>query len=249
MKAVRLRECLDRNPREIGTDFEHIEHMYTGRLSRYYYARFDQALEKAKLSEEDRVLILGGGTGVFALSVAPLVKNVQFTDIPRETPPFSTPKKIFEYSNIDDSNVEFVPADATNLQYRSGTFDVVFALDVLEHIPDERAAVREIGRVTKEEGRAVVSAPVEVGVPELIRETYRFIDGNRRQTESLTELLQNVFGSPTISEPGNHRGYDYRVTIELLEKAFGWTSVEYCPFPRAKWLNPTALITSSHSSL
>ncbi|MFN1127216.1 class I SAM-dependent methyltransferase [Halobacterium salinarum] len=171
--------------------------------------------------------------------------DVQFTDIPRETPPFATAKKLFEHSNIDDSAVEFVPADATNLQYKSETFDAVFALDVLEHIPNEEAAIREMQRVTKSDGLAVVSAPIEVGIPELIREMYRFLDGDRRQTGSIMELLQNAVGSPRVSDPGEHRGYDYRETVQLLSRAFRETLVRYCPLPAVKWLNPTAIITAT----
>lgn len=76
MKAVRLHECLKKDPSEIETAFSHLQHMYTGRLSSYYYARFDYALEQAQLSKADSVLMLGGGTGVFALSVAPICSSL-----------------------------------------------------------------------------------------------------------------------------------------------------------------------------
>lgn len=244
MRATRLHQCLD-NPQKISTEFGHMG-MYTGRLSKYYYRRFDYALEQAKLTDTDRILILGGGTGVFALSTAPLVDETHFTDLPRENPPFTTAQKLFQESGISDSNVEYTTGDATNLQYKKNSFDVVFALDVLEHIPDESAVIDEIQRVVVPGGRAVISAPIEVGLPLLVRETYRFIDGYRRHTESFSELYQGVSGSPSVDTPGKHRGYDYRGTINQLSQVFRNVSIKYCPVPQLKMLNPTAVITAIH---
>jgi SAM-dependent methyltransferase len=51
-------------------------------------------------------------------------------------------------------------ADATNLPFPTRAFDVVTALEVLEHIPDVAAAVREIGRVARR--HVVVSVPAHV---------------------------------------------------------------------------------------
>ncbi|WP_440764714.1 class I SAM-dependent methyltransferase [Natronorubrum sp. DTA7] len=245
MKATRLEDCFE-DPSRISSEFGHMK-MYTGMLSKYYYKRFDYALRQAQLKPSDSVLIIGGGTGVFALTVAPLVNNLQFTDVPRENPPFATAKKLFQHSGINDSAVDFLSADATELPYGKCEFDVVFALDVLEHIPNEDAAISEIGRVTKTDGKAIVSAPIEVGVPLLVRETYRFLDGGRRHTKSLNELVSGVVGSPNIDESGRHRGYDYRETVSKLEDLFNGVWVDYCPVPIAKWLNPTAIITANHT--
>lgn len=62
-------------------------------------------------------------------------------------------------------------------------------------MPDERTAISEISRVTAEGGTVVVSAPVEVGPPILIREGYRFIDRKRRLTESPSELWNEFLGT------------------------------------------------------
>jgi len=52
-----------------------------------------------------------------------------------------------------------VGADLTRLPFRSGTFDVVSALDVIEHVADDQAAVREINRVLRPGGILVASVP------------------------------------------------------------------------------------------
>lgn len=49
--------------------------------------------------------------------------------------------------------------DAANLQFDDATFDVVTALDVIEHIDDDRCALREMYRVATPGGTLVVTVP------------------------------------------------------------------------------------------
>ncbi|MCW3064914.1 MAG: methyltransferase [Solirubrobacterales bacterium] len=45
------------------------------------------------------------------------------------------------------------------LPWEDGTFDLVTAFDVIEHTPDDRATLRELRRVTKPGGRALITVP------------------------------------------------------------------------------------------
>lgn len=49
--------------------------------------------------------------------------------------------------------------DATALPFAAARFDAVLSLDVLEHVPDYRAALREFARVLRPGGRCVLSVP------------------------------------------------------------------------------------------
>lgn len=51
-------------------------------------------------------------------------------------------------------------ADLTALPFENASFDVVICSHVLEHIPDDRAAMREIMRVLKPEGVAMLMVPL-----------------------------------------------------------------------------------------
>ena len=52
-----------------------------------------------------------------------------------------------------------VGADAMNLPLSSKSFDALIAMDMLEHLPDDNAALREFHRVLKPGGRVLLTVP------------------------------------------------------------------------------------------
>lgn len=63
-------------------------------------------------------------------------------------------------SNAVSENVEL--GDATQLRFADDSFDKVFSLHTIEHLPDPRALLSEIGRVLKPGGMAVIVYPWEL---------------------------------------------------------------------------------------
>lgn len=59
-----------------------------------------------------------------------------------------------------DSPRAAVRMDVTDIQYPDGFFDVIFCSHVLEHVPDDRRAMREFLRVLKPGGWAILLVPV-----------------------------------------------------------------------------------------
>jgi SAM-dependent methyltransferase len=56
-------------------------------------------------------------------------------------------------------------SDLTRLPFQSDRFSLVLASHVLEHIPDDRAAVREVHRVLRPGGIALLPVPIVHGGP------------------------------------------------------------------------------------
>lgn len=66
------------------------------------------------------------------------------------------------YLSIDiDGSRAMVAADLTALQFRDCSFAVVICSHVLEHVPDDRAAIAEIHRVLRPGGTAYLQHPVD----------------------------------------------------------------------------------------
>jgi SAM-dependent methyltransferase len=65
-----------------------------------------------------------------------------------------------DYVSVDlDSPLAMVHADACDLPFEDGSFDLAVCIHVLEHIPDDRQALREMQRVLRPGGRAVLQVP------------------------------------------------------------------------------------------
>nr|MDZ8202865.1 methyltransferase domain-containing protein [Dendronalium sp. ChiSLP03b] len=54
-----------------------------------------------------------------------------------------------------------VKMDITDIQYPDNTFDVIYCSHVLEHVVDDRKAMREFHRVLTNKGWAVLQVPIE----------------------------------------------------------------------------------------
>jgi SAM-dependent methyltransferase len=95
-----------------------------------------------------QILDAGCGTGLMLQELAPF-GTVEGVDISDEALQFCRKRGL--------DNVRL--ADVTRLPFPDEQFDVVTALDVLEHLDDDTAALREFRRVLKPGGRVFVFAP------------------------------------------------------------------------------------------
>lgn len=59
-----------------------------------------------------------------------------------------------------DSDAAMVQMDITDIRYPDSSFDVIYCSHVLEHVPDDRRAMRELARVLKPGGWAVIAVPI-----------------------------------------------------------------------------------------
>ena len=59
----------------------------------------------------------------------------------------------------ENTSVMLVQGDAASLPFASDSFDLVVSCETIEHVPDVRAAVREMHRVTKVGGQLFLTTP------------------------------------------------------------------------------------------
>lgn len=124
---------------------------FTERLSRPLAARM---IELAEISENERVLDVGTGTGIVALQAARRAEKVYGIDLSPEMLTRAAEKAQTE--NLE-SRVAFRRMDAENLDFENQTFDVAVSLFALLHFPNPAAALREIFRVLRPGGRLVIA--------------------------------------------------------------------------------------------
>ena len=97
------------------------------------------------------VLEIGCGLGTDGAQFAEAGAN--YTGIDLTEAAVNLARRRFELFNLRGS---FRVADAERLDYPDNSFDLVYSHGVLHHTPDIRAAVRELHRVLRPGGRAVV---------------------------------------------------------------------------------------------
>lgn len=70
--------------------------------------------------------------------------------------------KHLDYTTTDLlSPLADIKADLTNLPFAENTYDMIICNHVLEHIPDDTAAMKEIYRVLKPGGQAILQVPYD----------------------------------------------------------------------------------------
>jgi|WetSurMetagenome_2_1015567.scaffolds.fasta_scaffold58395_3 hypothetical protein len=62
-------------------------------------------------------------------------------------------------SDLHDTNA-MVKMDVTDIQYPDNTFDIIYCSHVLEHVHDDRKALREFFRILKPRGSAFILSPI-----------------------------------------------------------------------------------------
>ncbi|MEU7939944.1 class I SAM-dependent methyltransferase [Microbispora bryophytorum] len=155
----------------------------------------------------DRVLDLGAGGGRHAFEVlrrgADVVAfDMDATEMESVAAMFAAMGKEGEVPA--GATGDTVVGDALDMPFPDASFDRIIAAEVLEHIPDDMAAMREIVRVLKPGGRAAITVPSFL--PERIcwalSEDYHTAPGGHIRIYTLAELQAKLKASGL--EVGGH---------------------------------------------
>lgn len=109
--------------------------------------RWGQAAIRGKFA---RVLVDGCGVGMYVQALLPHSEAVHGIDIEAEHLALAA-------GNVPGGH--YALGAAEELPYPDNTFDLVLSHEVLEHVADDGLAAREIARVLRPGGRAIIFAP------------------------------------------------------------------------------------------
>jgi ubiquinone/menaquinone biosynthesis C-methylase UbiE len=141
----------------------------------------DQVARILTLTGEERALDVGTGAGAFALALAPLVREVVGVDV--------VPEMLAEARKRATENAEFVEADAEELPFPPGAFDLVCTARTLHHVPRPEVIVAEMTRVLRPGGTMLVVDQLAPGDPLAAIELNHF---EQARDPSTTRILADV---------------------------------------------------------
>ncbi|KPV76128.1 uncharacterized protein RHOBADRAFT_43568 [Rhodotorula graminis WP1] len=100
------------------------------------------------LRPTDTLLDIGCGPGTITASFAPFVARVTGVEHPSAAGVLVQARDEARQRGLE-GKVEYVEADAAVLPFEDGSFDVVYCNQVLQHVPDPVAVLREMDRVSR----------------------------------------------------------------------------------------------------
>jgi len=113
--------------------------------------KFEVALNPIKLNSKSVVLDAGCGTGLLAERIAKDVKFIVGVDFSRKMLDRAKSRlKQFKNSSIICTDVDFLP-------FRNSKFTHVFAITLLQNMPNQVDTLNEINRVAEEDASIVIS--------------------------------------------------------------------------------------------
>jgi len=120
------------------------------------HPRIKSLLQNIHLDKTMHVLDIGCGRGDISIYLARFVKRVVGIDYSSDA--IKIAKKLKENSVRTKRKLQFIQCDATSLPFADSSFDVIVAIDILEHLTKDDVVkmMREIKRVLKSNGQLFV---------------------------------------------------------------------------------------------
>lgn len=199
--ATKTNELTGALPREmmqhlypIFYELEETHWWYIGR--RRIIARFVKEICAQIMDHRPRILDVGCGTGA-NLKMLLQFGDAEGVDVSQDAIDFCRERRL--------TKVKLGAAES--LPYEGDTFDLVTALDVVEHLDDDVAGLREMHRVLRPGGRVLLFVPTFMflwGVQDEVsnhRRRYRLPDLERAVTEAGFEVERTTYVNITFFLP------------------------------------------------
>ncbi len=142
---------------------------------------------------EQRVRVLDAGTGFgqYAYYIARRYPQAEVVGVDLKTDYLEQARRFVARTPVAD-RVRFVQDDLTSLQ-TEGPFDLILSVDVLEHIEDDLAVLRNFARVLRRGGYVIIHTPSDQGGSDVRTSGQQsFIEEHVREGYSREQLLARL---------------------------------------------------------
>lgn len=157
MKAADLRGMLKGNI--LPDIIRDTDHMYEKSIRGHFYTmRLKKILELTD-PRGATVLDVGFGAGPLLAVLSRLTAQAEIYGLEASESELEKARKALKSLGLD--RVSLMVGDARDMTFKDGIFDVVYCMDVLEHVKGHERALREMRRVLKDKGTLAISLPSE----------------------------------------------------------------------------------------
>lgn len=169
----------------------------------FYRYRMVMALKMFTRPRYDRLLDIGFGSGIFLPELATHCNELHGIDVHENI------HLVEQMMRKEGKNATLIQASSTQIPYPDHYFDCVVCMSVLEHIHELSAAIREIRRVTHEQGTIILGFPVENTLSHVLLQTlYLWLPNAKLEDEHvnthhdiLREIRQQLILQETAQFP------------------------------------------------
>ena len=117
-------------------------------------------LNRINLSANSKVLDLGCGEGRHIFGALDEYKDIYCVGLDQDIPSLDVCKEgLVFFEEFNTGSTIFIQGSVYNLPFEDDAFDLVICSEVLEHLDDYHAAIKEIYRVLKPQGKFLPSVP------------------------------------------------------------------------------------------
>lgn len=151
-------------------------------------------------SSSDKILELGSGTGISGSLILKKRKNLTGSDF----------SKTFVNIARKRNGNNFLQIDATKIPFKDNSFNLVCSADLIEHIPDLKKALDEMGRVLKKEGHLVIQ------FPNLFSNLFSF--NYKKGPKNIFRKIKHLFMDFFSPQLRTIKKYDYALDVYEADK-------------------------------
>lgn len=195
--------------------------------------RYSETRKLLNLQPHDTVLDYGCGDGYFLRMCSEVVPAENLVG-------YEPDHDMYDYAvhALRGTGIKIVRT-VDSLQQR--LFTKMTCLETAEHLVNKELDILLINlqRLLAQDGTALISVPIETGIPALFKNIFRFLKGHTSDNLTLTNFMRTVFGLHTIrSTPESlehgyyiysHIGFNHRQFEHQLKEYFSITHKHYSP--------------------
>lgn len=145
-----MKNIFDKVVQDFGEEWSHFDYSKNDKENLFLFKKYFDIFPKKISTKKFTCLDVGCGTGRFSKILAPKVKHLTLLD-PSKKALLVAKKNLKKFKNIS-----FFNTSVSSMNFKKKSFDFVYSLGVLHHIPDLDLALRDINKILKKNGLLLI---------------------------------------------------------------------------------------------